>query len=79
MLQAGRIRSVGSGVEVEEGSNNVSPDVITTQTNTVDGVTSTWTGLDLSTKTNQIGCNPRQEQRSNSQSITQDQVFRLIR
>ena len=75
----GRIRSVKPGVELEEGSTNVSPDVTTTQTNTVDGVTSTWTGLDLSTKTNQIGSNPRQEQRSNSQSIIQDQVFRLIR
>ena len=37
----------GSGVEVEEGTT-ISPDVTTTQTNTVDGVTSTWTGLDLS-------------------------------
>ena len=39
----------GSGVELESGSTNVAPDVTTTQTNTVDGVTSTWTGLDLST------------------------------
>ena len=38
----------GSGVEVEEGTT-ISPDVTTTQTNTVDGHTSTWTGLDLST------------------------------
>ena len=38
----------GSGVEIEEGTT-ISPDVTTTQTNTVDGVTSTWTGLDLST------------------------------
>ena len=38
----------GSGVELESGSTNVAPDVTTTQTNTVDGVTSTWTGLDLS-------------------------------
>ena len=38
----------GSGVELESGSTNVAPDVISTQTNTVDGVTSTWTGLDLS-------------------------------
>ena len=38
----------GSGVEVESGTT-ISPDVTTTQTNTVDGVTSTWTGLDLST------------------------------
>ena len=37
----------GSGVEIEEGST-ISPDVTTTQTNTVDGVTSTWTGLNLS-------------------------------
>ena len=39
----------GSGVEVESGPT-ISPDVTTTQTNTVDGVTSTWTGLDLSTQ-----------------------------
>ena len=39
----------GSGVEVEEGTT-ISPDVISTQTNTVDGVNSTWTGLDLSTQ-----------------------------
>ena len=39
----------GSGIELESGSTNVAPDVTTTQTNTVDGVTSTWTGLDLST------------------------------
>ena len=39
----------GSGVELEAGSTNVAPDVTSTQTNTVDGVTSTWTGLDLST------------------------------
>ena len=38
----------GSGIELEDGSTNVAPDVISTQTNTVDGVTSTWTGLDLS-------------------------------
>ena len=37
----------GSGVEVESGTT-ISPDVTSTQTNTVDGVTSTWTGLDLS-------------------------------
>ena len=38
----------GSGVQLEEGSTNVAPDVTSTQTNTVDGVTSTWTGLNLS-------------------------------
>ena len=38
----------GSGVEVESGTT-ISPDVTTTQTNTNNGVTSTWTGLDLST------------------------------
>ena len=38
----------GSGVEVEAGTT-ISPDVTTTQTNTNNGVTSTWTGLDLST------------------------------
>ena len=37
----------GSGVEVEEGTT-ISPDVTSTQNNTEDGVTSTWTGLDLS-------------------------------
>ena len=39
----------GSGVEVEEGTT-ISPDVTSTQTNTNNGVTSTWTGLDLSTE-----------------------------
>jgi hypothetical protein len=38
----------GSGVEIESGSTNIAPDVTTTHSNTVDGVTSTWTGLDLS-------------------------------
>ena len=38
----------GSGVEPE--GEYVSPDVTTTQTNTIDGVNSTWTGLDLSTE-----------------------------
>ena len=38
----------GSGVEVESGTT-ISPDVTTTQTNTNNGVTSAWTGLDLST------------------------------
>ena len=41
----------GSGVEVEEGTT-ISPDVTTTQTNTNNGVTSTWTGLDLATQNN---------------------------
>ena len=36
----------GPGIEVEEGTT-ISPDVISTHSNTVDGVTSTWTGLDL--------------------------------
>ena len=36
----------GHGVQTEEGY--VSPDNVTTQSNTVDGVNSTWTGLDLS-------------------------------
>ena len=40
----------GTGVELEEGSTNVAPDVTTTTTNTVDGVNSTWTGLDLSSQ-----------------------------
>ena len=38
----------GSGVEPE--GDYVSPDVTTTQTNTIDGVNSTWTGLDLSSQ-----------------------------
>ena len=38
----------GSGVEPE--GEYVSPDVTNTQTNTIDGVNSTWTGLDLSTQ-----------------------------
>ena len=40
----------GSGVELEAGSTNVAPDATTTQNNTINGVTSTWTGLDLSTQ-----------------------------
>ena len=40
----------GTGVELEAGSTNVAPDVTTTTTNTVDGVNSTWTGLDLSSQ-----------------------------
>ena len=40
----------GTGVELEAGSTNVAPDATTTQTNTINGVTSTWTGLDLSTQ-----------------------------
>ena len=40
----------GTGVELEEGSTNVAPDVTTTHNNTVDCVTTTWTGLDLSTQ-----------------------------
>ena len=40
----------GTGVELESGSTNVAPDVTTTHNNTVDGVTTTWTGLDLSTQ-----------------------------
>ena len=38
----------GTGVELESGSTNVAPDATTTQTNTINGVNSTWTGLDLS-------------------------------
>ena len=40
----------GTGVELEEGSTNVAPDATTQQTNTINCVTSTWTGLDLSTQ-----------------------------
>ena len=40
----------GTGVELEAGSTNVAPDATTTQNNTINGVTSTWTGLDLSTQ-----------------------------
>ena len=39
----------GTGVELEAGSTNVAPDVTTNQSITNNGVTSTWTGLDLST------------------------------
>ena len=38
----------GTGVELEAGSTNVAPDATTTQNNTINGVTSTWTGLNLS-------------------------------
>ena len=40
----------GTGVELESGSTNVAHDVTSTQDNTLNGVTSTWTGLDLSTQ-----------------------------
>ena len=40
----------GTGVQLEEGSTNVAPDATTPQNNTINGVTSTWTGLDLSTQ-----------------------------
>jgi len=40
----------GTGVELEAGSTNVAPDVTTTHNNTNNGVTTTWTGLDLSTE-----------------------------
>ncbi len=40
----------GTGVELEAGSTNVAPDVTTTHNNTNNGVTTTWTGLDLSTQ-----------------------------
>ena len=50
----------GTGVELEAGSTNVAPDATTTQNNTINGVTSTWTGLDLSTqnKPNFVQTNP---------------------
>ena len=66
----------GHGVEVEEGTT-ISPDVISTHSNTVDGVTSTWTGLDLNSADNQTGGRPKQETISVSRSITADQVVRL--
>ena len=40
----------GTGVELEEGSTHVAPDATPQQPNTINGVTSTWTGLDLSTQ-----------------------------
>ena len=40
----------GTGVELEAGSTNVAPEVTTTHNNTNNGVTTTWTGLDLSTQ-----------------------------
>ena len=39
----------GTGIELDSGTNVV-PDATTTQSNTINGVTSTWTGLDLSTQ-----------------------------
>jgi len=39
----------GTGVELEAGSSAVAPDATTNQNVTTNGVTSTWTGLDLST------------------------------
>ena len=41
----------GSGVEVEAGTT-ISPDVTTSQTNTNNGVTSTWTDLNTANKPN---------------------------
>ena len=38
----------GTGVELEAGSTNIAPDATTNQNVTTNGVTSTWTGLDLS-------------------------------
>ena len=38
----------GTGVELEAGSTNVAPDATTNTNITTNGVTSTWTGLDLS-------------------------------
>ena len=40
----------GTGVELEAGSTNVAPDATTNTNITTNGVTSTWTGLDLSSQ-----------------------------
>ena len=76
MPQAGTYSVSGTGVELEAGSTNVAPDATTTQNNTINGVTSTWTGLDLSTQTNQTSCRHTQEQRSNSRNTTVALSFR---
>ena len=66
----------GTGVELEAGSTNVAPDATTTQNNTINGVTSTWTGLDLSTENKPNFVQTSQEQRSNSRNITVAQACR---
>ncbi len=41
-----------TGTNMEHDGVSISPPELTTSTNTIDGVTSTWTGLDLNTKPN---------------------------
>ena len=41
-----------TGTNVQMDSSSISPTLTTTTNNSIEGVTSTWTGLDLSTKPN---------------------------
>jgi len=43
---------VVTGTNMEHDGNSISPPSINTTTNTIDGVTSTWTGLNLNDKPN---------------------------
>ena len=47
-----------TGTNMEHDGDNISAPAITTGTNTVDGVTSTWTGLNLDNKPNFTIVNP---------------------
>ena len=49
-----------TGTNMQHDGNTVSAPSITTGTNTIDGVTSTWTGLDLQNKPNFTIVNPAQ-------------------
>jgi hypothetical protein len=49
-----------TGTNMQHDGDTVSAPSITTGTNTVDGVTSTWTGLDLQNKPNFTIVNPAQ-------------------
>ena len=49
-----------TGTNMEHDGETISAPSITTGTNTVDGVTSTWTGLDLQNKPNFTIVNPGQ-------------------
>ena len=47
-----------TGTNMQHDGNTISAPSVTTGTNTVDGVTSTWTGLDLQNKPNFTIVNP---------------------
>ncbi len=47
-----------TGTNVEHSGTSMSPDAITGNSNTIEGVTSTWTGLDAANKPNWTISNP---------------------